>query len=100
MSGDCVSVAPSPFLPISPTPTADPEREARAERVAQTGKYDRKAIRARLDLEQWLDERLASVMGDDADAVDELEIDLDEVSIRAMDEQKEMEVVKAKRKRW
>jgi hypothetical protein len=55
---------------------ADPDRESRAERLSATGKYDKKAIRARLDLESWVDVQLQELLGPDADEVD---LDLDEV---------------------
>ena len=56
-------------------PGADPDRDARVEKMIATGKYDRKAIRARIELESWMDEQLSELFGDDYD----VEIDLDEV---------------------
>jgi adenylosuccinate synthase len=54
----------------------DPDREARIEKIAATGKYDRKAIRARIEVESWVDEQLEELLGEDHD----VELDLDEVA--------------------
>eukprot|EP00039_Didymoeca_costata_P019026 m.335949 g.335949 ORF g.335949 m.335949 type:complete len:117 (+) comp17720_c0_seq1:97-447(+) len=58
-----------------------PERETKDNKPPQTGRYDRKFIRARLDLEEWVDRELRKLYklkpGDDD--YDLPEIDLDEV---------------------
>eukprot|EP00038_Savillea_parva_P008069 m.174510 g.174510 ORF g.174510 m.174510 type:complete len:111 (+) comp13839_c0_seq1:32-364(+) len=55
-----------------------PARESAGKGI-QTGRYDRKAIRARLELEEWMDEQLRSLynLGDtDLSADQELDLDL------------------------
>lgn len=68
----------TPHLLLPSSLATDPDREARAEKVAQTGKYDKRAIRARMELESWLEDNLPSALKDGADP-DELNIDLEEV---------------------
>ena len=59
----------------------DPDREARLQKIAATGKYDRKAIKARIELEEWLDTHLAELYGSE----EVPELDLDEVRLTTHD---------------
>eukprot|EP00037_Helgoeca_nana_P006927 m.63298 g.63298 ORF g.63298 m.63298 type:complete len:116 (+) comp17771_c2_seq2:45-392(+) len=54
-------------------------KEASAKAI-QTGRYDRKAIKARIDLEEWVDGELRTLYGlgeDDDDLSSSQELDLD-----------------------
>eukprot|EP00055_Hartaetosiga_balthica_P000287 m.136162 g.136162 ORF g.136162 m.136162 type:complete len:123 (-) comp10472_c0_seq1:398-766(-) len=65
------------------------------DRIAQTGRYDRKAMRARLAIEDWLEEQLIDIYESD-DAWEMAEIDTEE--IMEVEESKRLDTLRAKLK--
>eukprot|EP00040_Diaphanoeca_grandis_P025853 m.143885 g.143885 ORF g.143885 m.143885 type:complete len:122 (-) comp30342_c0_seq1:552-917(-) len=56
------------------------EREKRQEKLIQTGRYDRNAIKMRIDVEEWLDTELRILYNCTEDGTDDscmVEIDVD-----------------------
>jgi len=66
------------------------EREKRSEKLIQTGRYDRNAIKQRIDVEEWLDGEIKTLYDlSDNDNNNDVEIDVDEVLDQDGDDAKE-----------
>ncbi|KAM6949396.1 protein phosphatase 1, regulatory (inhibitor) subunit 14Bb isoform 1-T2 [Aplochiton taeniatus] len=66
--------------PTTGTPTATEEPEAPVRKQGRvTVKYDRKELRKRLNLEEWIIDQLTDLYDCEEEAIPELEIDVDEL---------------------
>lgn len=88
--------APDQETPPRETGREHINSEERAKRKQQnvTCKYDRKVMRVRLDIEEWMDEQLRELYECEEDEDYPIEIDIDDLLQRSGDDrQKEMESI-------
>lgn len=71
---------PTTGTPTTGTPTTTEEPEAPVRKQGRvTVKYDRKELRKRLNLEEWIIDQLTDLYDCEEEAIPELEIDVDEL---------------------